>query len=559
MKTHKRLNRVLALLTALIALNIVAIASAHPLGNFTISRYSAITLHNTSVDVDYIIDMAEIPAFQTRSEMDTNNDGVISTSEESSWADATVAELAGNLILHVDGSSVPLVPTYHTLNFPPGQGDLETLRLEVSLSSTLPAVAKGQQRAIIYEDQNFSDRPGWQEIVVKAADGSLAASSVPSVDISNRLRDYPSDLLLAPPAINYAEFSYDPAAMSQPESNQSGRPIDSVPAATSPVDANRFSQDEFANLLNRTLDTPGALIAALLVAVGLGAAHALTPGHGKTIVGAYLVGSRGTGRHALFLGLTTTITHTAGVFVLGFIVLAASEYVLPEMLYPWLGVLSGLLVAIIGLSIFRGHAGHWLAHRRGQTHDHGHYHFHFGKGHSHSPLPAPKPVGRSGSLVVTGTVTAAPRYLAALAQPHTHDHPHHSHGHLHNLGEPHHSLTGGSEQAAASDSLSWRNLLALGISGGLLPCPSALILMLSAIALRQVGLGLLLILAFSIGLAGVLSGIGLLMVYAGRFLERLPVRHSVLTARFLPAASAAFITIAGLAITWRALGEAGVF
>ena len=360
------------------------------------------------------------------------------------------------------------------------------------------------------------------------------------------------------------------------------------PAPPAPP-ATRFGQDEFADLLSRTLDTPAALAAALLVAVGLGAAHALTPGHGKTIVGAYLVGSRGTARHALFLGLTTTITHTAGVFALGFLVLVASEFVLPEKLYPWLGVLSGLLVVGIGLSILRGHVGHWLAHRRGENHDHGPYHFHFGKGHSHGPgghshdhdhrprttdhggtaveHPVVAPAVGTRALAFAGVAGSA----AAVASPfrqhthdhadghshdhdhaHGHDHPHdHDHGHSHDHGHDH-------SHAAPPDALSWRSLLALGISGGLLPCPSALILMLSAIALRQVGVGLVLILAFSIGLAGVLTGIGLIMVYAGRFLERLPIRHGALTTRLLPMASATFITVAGLAITYRALVEAGV-
>jgi ABC-type nickel/cobalt efflux system permease component RcnA len=341
--------------------------------------------------------------------------------------------------------------------------------------------------------------------------------------------------------------------------------------------ANRFGSDEFANLLNRTLDTPGALAAALLVAVGLGAAHALTPGHGKTIVGAYLVGSRGKARHALILGVTTTITHTAGVFALGFLVLVASEFILPEKLYPWLGVLSGLLVVFIGASILRGHVGHWLAHRRGDAHDHGHYHFHFGKGHSHGPAHhhhaehETRPATRSSNspvrvLAYGGPVKpgSLPYTLTAIhshdrdLHDHAHDHGHgHNHGQNHDHTGDHHHATAG-QTGSDSTALSMKNLLALGISGGLLPCPSALILMLSAIALRQVGLGLTLIVAFSIGLAGVLTGIGLIMVYAGRFLEQLPIRHSAVTTRLLPMVSATFITLAGLLITLRALGEAGV-
>jgi ABC-type nickel/cobalt efflux system permease component RcnA len=263
-----------------------------------------------------------------------------------------------------------------------------------------------------------------------------------------------------------------------------------LPAATSRQD--RFGQDEFAGLLATALDRPGAILIAVLVAVGLGAAHALTPGHGKTIVGAYLVGSRGSARHALFLGLTTTVTHTAGVFAFGLLVLFASRFILPEQLYPWLGVLSGLLVVLIGFSLFRAQLRQLLGlRRRGAEHEQvGGYHYHFGVGHSHTP--------------------------------------------------------------PANDATSWRNLLALGVSGGLLPCPSALVLLLSAIALQRVGFGLVLIVAFSVGLASVLTGIGIVLVYAGRLFERVPVRHGGL-ARALPLASALFITMAGVAITVQAL------
>jgi ABC-type nickel/cobalt efflux system permease component RcnA len=507
--------------------------------------------------------MAEIPTYQERQAMDSDADGAISAAEEAAYLASAVPALAANLRLQVDGAAVPLTPQRHALTFPPGQGDLPTLRLEVWLSAALPATDGAL--AVVYEDGNYPDRLGWREVVVTAAEGTLLESTVPATDLSDQLRAYPADLLQAPPAVSRAEARFAPSVL-----GEQGRREDatrySPPAVPSPTgrgSATRFGQDEFADLLSRTLDTPAALAAALLVAVGLGAAHALTPGHGKTIVGAYLVGSRGTARHALFLGLTTTITHTAGVFALGFLVLFASEFVLPEKLYPWLGVLSGLLVVGIGLSILRGHAGHWLAHRRGENHDHGPYHFHFGKGHSHGHdvqhLTGVAPVRSGGSLAFAGVVAAPAAVIPAREHHHDHDHPHghdhnHTHDHIHaeTYGHDHSHST---EQA---DALSWRSLLALGISGGLLPCPSALILMLSAIALRQVGVGLVLILAFSVGLAGVLTGIGLIMVYAGRFLERLPVRHSAVTTRLLPMASATFITLAGLAITYNALVEAGV-
>ncbi|WP_374689128.1 nickel/cobalt transporter [Promineifilum sp.] len=568
-------RRLAAVVVALVILGVAGVVSAHPLGNFTISRYSAVTLAGATAGVHYIVDMAEIPTFQERQTMDADGDGAVSTAEESAWLAETVPALAADLMLSVGGEQLRLQPDRHELSYPPGQGGLETLRLEVWLSAALPA-AEGA-RDVVYEDSNFAGRLGWQEVVLAASEGALADSTVPATDVSNQLRDYPADLLQAPLSVNRAEARYTPQGAALTERVQ---PVGAAQTAA----ANRFSQDEFANLLSRTLDTPGAIAAALLVAVGLGAAHALTPGHGKTIVGAYLVGSRGTARHALFLGLTTTITHTAGVFALGFLVLFASRFVLPEKLYPWLGVLSGLLVVFIGASILRGHVRHWLSHRRGESHDHGPYHFHFGKGHSHGPdghhhgpsahvhahtpeeQPA-TPIAPARALAFAGVATGGATRVLAPAHihddhDHAHDHGHshapHDHAHTHHSRDHHHEHDHHHDGEAKNEALTWRNLLALGISGGLLPCPSALVLMLSAIALRQVGVGLALILAFSVGLAGVLSGIGLIMVYAGRFLERLPIRHSRLTTRLLPMASATFITLAGLAITVRALVEAGV-
>jgi ABC-type nickel/cobalt efflux system permease component RcnA len=250
--------------------------------------------------------------------------------------------------------------------------------------------------------------------------------------------------------------------------------------------------------------SPLTLLIALAISFGWGAAHALTPGHGKTIVAAYLVGSRGTTRHAFFLGLTTTLTHTVGVFILGFLTLFASRFILPEQLYPWLGVASGLLVVSIGFSLFKGRLRQLLGlsgHSHAQDHDHPHDHLHdhsHGHGHSHTHLPP----GSDGSPVT------------------------------------------------------WRNLLALGVSGGLLPCPSALVVMLSAIALQRIGFGLLLIVAFSLGLASVLTAIGVLWVHAGRLFGRVPARGRWLQA--LPALSALFITIIGLGIALQALVQTGV-
>jgi ABC-type nickel/cobalt efflux system permease component RcnA len=279
-------------------------------------------------------------------------------------------------------------------------------------------------------------------------------------------------------------------------------------------------RDAFTQLITLQDVDPPTFLIALLVAVIWGAMHAMTPGHGKTLVGAYLVGSRGTAQHALLLGVTTTLTHTAGVFALGLVTLFASRFVVPEQLYPWLGVISGVLVVAIGLNLFfsrlRGAQKFGLPMG---SHDHGHVH------HSH-------------------------------AHEHIHD-GEHTHGHdsehVHAPGEhPHSHLPPGADGAPVT----LRSLLALGISGGLLPCPSALVVLLSAIALGRVNFGLALVLAFSVGLAATLVAIGLLLVYAGRLFERLPVQSRLIG--LLPAASALFIMVVGMGVTAQALAQIGL-
>ena len=252
---------------------------------------------------------------------------------------------------------------------------------------------------------------------------------------------------------------------------------------------------------------------ALAVAVGLGALHALEPGHGKTVVAAYLVGTRGTLGQALSLGLIVTATHTAGVYLLGVVTLALSHYIVPERLYPWLGVLAGVLMTGLGCGLFlRRYAGAPEVHHHGHRHAYGHAHPHAqGSSHRHEPIP--------------------------YAHPSTHEILHHPH----TVGEP----------------ISRRALLALGITGGIVPCPAALVVLLSAIALHRVGFGLLLIVAFSVGLAIVLITLGLVMVSARQALARFQGEGRLLT-RWLPLTSAAVITVFGMVMIVQALVTAGL-
>jgi len=271
-------------------------------------------------------------------------------------------------------------------------------------------------------------------------------------------------------------------------------------------------RNAFTDLLTTKELGFGFTLIALAVAGSLGAFHALEPGHGKTVVAAYLVGSQGTAWHAFCLGLVVTASHTAGVYLLGAVTLYASRYVVPERLYPWLGVVSGLAIAGLGFALFlRRYADAAAAHGHDHFHEHGHSRHHGPAGHSHGP-----------------------------DHEVSHTHP----GHQHQHAEP-------------GAGVSLPALVTLGITGGIVPCPAALVVLLSALSLNRVGFGLLLIVAFSVGLAAVLIAIGMLMVYAGRFMSRFKGDGPLIN-RWLPLASSAVITLVGLSIAVQALVSAGL-
>jgi nickel/cobalt transporter (NicO) family protein len=288
----------------------------------------------------------------------------------------------------------------------------------------------------------------------------------------------------------------------------------------------------------------GCLV-ALTGAFVWGAVHALSPGHGKTIVGAYLVGAQATPQHALFLGLTTTVTHTIGVFGLGLVTLFASRYVLAEQLYPWLSLASGLLVVVVGMQLVRDRYFRVRSHKREllpHHHEHAHpHHHHHGHTHSHSRLELEHPHFHDGQ---THSHHLEYEHHHHHGQTHSHHHLEREHPHFHD-GHTHSHLP--------PDKVTWKSLLALGVSGGLVPCPSALVLLLSAIALGQVTLGLSLVLAFSLGLAATLTGLGLLLVTAKPWFERVP--HKLGLVKVLPVVSAFAIAAVGILITLQALWQ----
>jgi ABC-type nickel/cobalt efflux system permease component RcnA len=278
--------------------------------------------------------------------------------------------------------------------------------------------------------------------------------------------------------------------------------------------------DSAGQRIERFLRTPGWsvrwILGALAVALLLGAFHALSPGHGKTVVASYLVGTRGRVRDAVLLGLTVTLTHTSSVFVLGLVTLFLSQTVLPETLVPYLTLLSGLLIVGVG--------GQMLVSRVQRL-----------RGRRAAALPGARGADRARFAV------SGPRASRDPCTSHEHEHEHadeHGHGHEHG-------------HLASGEKVTLRALVSLGVSGGLVPCPSALVVLLSSIAYRRVALGLAMVLAFSVGLAMVLVGIGVALVLARQAFRRM--RPPGKWMEWLPVASALVIVALGVAMCVRAM------
>lgn len=537
--------RLLRLPAALLALGLAlgpASALAHPLGNFTINHYSRIELTPERLRVRYVVDMAEVPTFQAMSALDANANGTVSDAEKKAYLDKQLAEITRNVQLTLNDARVPLISGAGELELLPGRGGLQTMRLTAWLEAptAAPVLAQALQREgsvrLDYRDGNAPERIGWREMLVKV-DGisvtGLAGASVPTRDVSDELRTYPDDLLLSPLDVRRIQLTAAPGGVSGSEAAAAASAVAAgwvagggfLGSLGSGAQSLARSRDGFAELISTATITPAVILVALFSAVILGGMHALSPGHGKTIVGAYLVGSRGTPKHALFLGLTVTMVHTAGVFALLGATLFASQYVVPERIFPWMSFISGALVLWIGVTLVRSR---WQSARRASVAP---------PDHDHAPGDE-----HDSDAAQLGTREAS-----------------HSHG----FGSHTHAVPG-----ADGRPITWGSLLALGISGGLLPCPSALVLGLGAIALNRVAYGLVLILFFSAGLAATLMAIGLAMVYSGRAAGRLRVVERLSTrvgsgnadrllagARVVPVMSAAVVAVAGLALTADALRQ----
>jgi high-affinity nickel-transport protein len=526
-------------------------AFAHPMGNFSVNHYSKVTVRQGSIEIRYLIDMAEIPTFQEirQFDMTPKADGA----SASRYLDRQEQVLKAGLRLDSDGQSIRLETISRQVAFANGAGGLPTMKIGFVFRAK-PGVSAGTHR-LSYFDNNFSGRAGWKEVVVLGDGVAILDSSAPGTDRSQELTNYSSDILNSPPQQLSALVSFR-TSPSEPERSVSGAttgtssnritpantehqapatrrqrrspgaitssdlspaqasPSRAAASAVAPLSLATGPHNTPRSRFTQLISTQGklsfwVLFSAALIAAGLGALHALEPGHGKTIVAAYLVGSRGTARHAVLLGIVVTAAHTSGVYLLGTLTLYASRYIVPEQLYPWLGAISGLSVAALGIFIF-------LRHLTGETGEHSHSP---GEQHSHWFL----------SMFKRAAPSERNHRVAIVADPRP--------------NEP---------------DLSLRELGMLGITGGIVPCPAALVVLLSAFSLHRIGFGLFLITAFSLGLAAVLVMVGLIMVYAKRVMAT-RVRAGSTALRYLPFLSSAFMVVLGAGITASAIASVPIW
>jgi len=488
-------------LAVAMSLAVVGAVAAHPLGNFTINHYAGIRVEPDRLLLDVVIDQAEIPAFQARQELDADGDGEISDRE---LDDARVAGCRGlGDALSVLVADVELEPelTRAGLTFPPGAGGLATMRLVCGFEARFPAELVPGTR-IGFADTSHADRIGWREIVVEPSgvtvepiDGELRDASV-----SARLTEYPDALVERPLVDRSILFAASPGgptkpASTIPDAHSVAGPTDDEPAPSGEpggvgVVPGGIGGD-LPEILQATDMTPLVVLAAMLAAAALGAGHALTPGHGKTLMAAYLVGSRGRPIHAIGLGLSVSVSHTLGILLLALVVIAAQGFLAPDVVVRIAPTVAALTIVGIGTWMLAGELR-----RRGQT---------------RTAHPAPDHRGEGE------------RY------PHSH------------APEPGSTIT-------------WRSLFVLGLAGGLIPSTNALIVLLGSIASGRPGFGLVLVVAFGLGMALVMAGVGLLMILARGRLDRFRVDSPAGRLRgWLPLGAAVFVLGLGLYLTIQTL------
>ena len=528
----------------LAVLLIPAVAAAHPLGNFTINHYAGLRVEPDRVLLDVVVDQAEIPTFQARLDFDTDGDGEVSDDEADAGRVVACETLEPSLRLGLDGTALELRLVEAGLAFPPGVGGLSTMRLVCGFQA-VPGSALTAGSRLTFSDTSFPDRLGWREIVVTGSGVGVAAAGegeLRAASTSARLTAYPTKLLAQGLHDASAAVVVTPGGRSLPPlsiddatpvpgggdisagAGSAGAPPSAEPAVIEPPTApvadvvpsgsvpGGVGAGDLPAIFRAADLSPVVLLVSLLTAAALGAGHALTPGHGKTLMAAYLVGTRGTPLHAAGLGLSVTVSHTLGILVLAALIVGAEGVLSPDLVVRAAPVVAALSILGIGGWMLAGEVrrrrraalaerAHQEAHQHGDEHDHDRHE--------------------------DGSAEGA-----------------HSHG-----GVAHSHLP------PAGTTITWRGLFALGLAGGLIPSTSALLILLGSIAAGRPGFGFVLVVAFGLGMALVMGGIGLALVIARGRLERFDAGSPLGRASgFVPLAAACLVLALGLYLTIQAIG-----
>ncbi|WP_323373726.1 HoxN/HupN/NixA family nickel/cobalt transporter [Plantactinospora alkalitolerans] len=483
-------------------------AQAHPLGNFSVNQLAAVHLHPDRVEVAAEVDLAELPTLQESSSVDTDRDGTPSEPERAARAAAGCGTLARDFEVAVAGRPLRWTVGSSAFEYADGAAGLRTSRLRCRLVAD---AALGSATTVGIVNRFRADRVGWREMTAVGHGVRIVDSPLPAESVSGGLRAYPEDLLSSPPDVRSALLRVEP-----------GTGGGAASAATtvgrdSSADTQWTTRVEGAvrDIVGSRRLTPLVGVLAVVLALVLGAAHAALPGHGKAVMAAYLAGRDGRTRDAVAVGATVTLTHTGGVLLLGLLLTTVAGLV-GETVLGWLGVLSGALIAVVGLGMLVD-----LRRRRRPrgTPDHQHQH----------PHQHPHPHGHEHG---------------------DHDHAHGDHGH----GGHHH------HRPAPGDRPSRLGILGIGISGGLVPSPSALVVLLGAIGLGRTGFGVLLVLGYGVGMAATLTAAGLLVIRLRERWDRRrrgrggPRWHRLASlSAAVPAVSAGLVLVVGLVLAGRAL------
>jgi len=520
--------------TSLIVLGMAVPASAgtiavpaHPLGNFTVSHYNGLTLTPDGIDLLTVIDIAEIPAQQDRSDIDTDGDGELSDAELASRAESMCPQVQQDMVAQVDGSAVEWTVADTSMEALPGAAGLPTLRMTCNFSTKADLDGPA---TVTFADSYRTDRIGWREITATGSGIALQDPSVPSSSISDELRSYPEDLLSSPLDVREVTLTSEPGV-----GNAAGAADDiAVPGFTGSDPLSRLvtaGDRQLESFMGDRELTPLLGTAALLLAVLLGAGHAVLPGHGKTVMAAYLAGRSGRPRDALIVGATVTGTHTIGVLVLG-LALTLSSALVGEQALRVLGIISGVLIALIGASLLRDARKARQAQSKSREAVLAHAH-----AGGHGP----------GHDVDTDTKTDhGHSHGAQNRDGHSHGgHDHGSHGHSHGPGHSH------------SHGPGRRGLIGMGIAGGLVPSPSALVVLLGSIALGRTYFGVFLVFAYGLGMAAILTAVGLLLVKLRMRLDEFESSKSSRVATkvtaALPLFTAVLVLLVGIGLVARGL------